>query len=520
MAESGRIVIVGAGIAALYAALELAPRPVLVISPEALGNGASSAWAQGGIAAAVTRGDTAAAHAHDTIAAGSGTVDRSVARMVTQSAREHILAFTTMGTPFDRAENGDYMVSREAAHSAARVVRVLGDQAGREIMNTLIRQVRAAPSVQVIEGAQAIRLESSGKENAICGVWVSSATFPSAPVLIEASAVLLAGGGSAGLYAHTTNPQRIRGEVIGLAARAGAIIADPEFVQFHPTAIDTGGDPLPLATEALRGEGAILINSNGERFMAAGHPDGELAPRDIVARAVFAQAAAGLQPMLDTRQAVGAELQDRFPSVAASCARAGIDPVSQPIPIVAAAHYHIGGIETDPVGRASLPNLWVCGEAASTGLHGANRLASNGLLEAVVFARRAAENIAQVVPGGQATPINISFRQNGKPMNAAAVADLRDTMTAHVGVRRDAKGLKTALHRLDRLARQQAGCESFINMCATATLIAVAALQRCESRGSHFRDDYPEIDPGQAQRSRITLTRALAVRDSLCQETV
>jgi L-aspartate oxidase len=204
---------------------------------------------------------------------------------------------------------------------------------------------------------------------------------------------LLAGGGSGGLYAVTTNPPRIRGQVIGMAARAGAVIADAEFVQFHPTAIDCGEDPAPLATEALRGEGAHLVNRLGERFMPAIHPDAELAPRDIVARAVYAQTQAGLRPALDTRACLGDRILTEFPAVAGACARAGIDPTRAQIPVAAAAHYHMGGVAVDADGRASLPGLWVCGEASSTGLHGANRLASNGLLEALVYARRAALSI-------------------------------------------------------------------------------------------------------------------------------
>src|SRR5690606_33491175 len=238
------------------------------------------------------------------------------------------------------------------------------------------------------------------EDGRVAGVEVAlSGPQGSAPLLIRAPAVLLAGGGSGGLYALTTNPPRIRGQVIGMAARAGAEIADAEFVQFHPTAIDCGEDPAPLATEALRGEGAHLVNRLGERFMPAVHPDAELAPRDVVARAIYAQTQAGLRPMLDTRACLGPRLLTDFPAVAEACARAGIDPTREPIPVAAAAHYHMGGIAVDDDGRASLDRLWVCGEASSTGLPGANRLASNGLLEALVFARRCAISIeAQPVP--------------------------------------------------------------------------------------------------------------------------
>ncbi|WP_323783560.1 L-aspartate oxidase [Leisingera sp.] len=516
MIETGRIVIAGAGLGALYAALELAPRPVLVISPETLGEGASSAWAQGGVAAAMANHDTPEAHAADTLQAGAGTVDAEVAAMVTRVARAHILDLTDLGTPFDRDPDGNYVMSREAAHSAARVVRVKGDQAGEKIMQTLISAVRAAPSVQVLENTQAVRLESEG--STVTGIWITRADAASAPVLIKCPGVLLAGGGSGGLYAHTTNPPRIRGQVIGFAARAGARIADPEFVQFHPTAIDIGEDPAPLATEALRGEGAVLINAHGERFMLAEHPDAELAPRDIVARAIFAETQSGRRPMLDTRDALGAEVLTRYPTVAETCARAGIDPVQDPIPVAVAAHYHMGGVEADLQGRSSLQNLWVCGEASSTGLHGANRLASNGLLEALVYARNAAHDIASLDPPANVDAIHPSFPPGGQDLDAAAVKNLRQAMTAHAGVRRTAHGLKQALAAIAQLEDEQAADENFTNMCATATLITAAALQREESRGGHFRDDFPTADPAQAHRTRITLDEAMAIRAKAVKE--
>ncbi|MGI3185003.1 L-aspartate oxidase [Nioella aestuarii] len=516
MIRTDRIVIVGAGLGALYAALELAPRPVLMISPEVLGDGASSAWAQGGVAAAMAASDSPEAHAADTVKAGAGTVDAEVAAMVTRVARDHILDLTNLGTPFDRAADGGYVMSREAAHSAARVVRVQGDQAGKQIMETLIAALRATPSAQVIEGALATRLETEGGR--VAGVWITSAREPSGDVLIKAPAVLLAGGGSGGLYAHTTNPPRIRGQVIGMAARAGALMADPEFVQFHPTGFDIGEDPAPLATEALRGEGAILINRQGERFMLSVHPDAELAPRDIVARAIFAETQAGNRPMLDTRAALGAKVLTMFPSVAETCARAGIDPVADPIPVAVAAHYHMGGIAADPAGRTSLEGLWVCGEASSTGLHGANRLASNGLLEALVYARNAAADIAANTTLAEAAPVVIRFPEGGSAPDPLAVAELRQMMTAHVGVRRTGSGLSTALRTIARLEADHANDPSFLNMTATATLIAAAALSREESRGGHWRDDFPSQNPDLAHRTLITLTDAMAIRDAAAKD--
>lgn len=513
--ETGRVVIVGAGLGALYAALNLAPHPVLLISPEPLGQGASSAWAQGGIAAAMAAADSPEAHAADTLRAGAGTVDAEVAASVTAEARAHILELTQIGTPFDRDAEGGYVLSREAAHGLARVVRVRGDQAGREIMAALIAEVARTPSVQVMEGVMAVGLQVEGDR--VTGVAVAAADGASGPVMLRGAAILLAGGGSGGLYALTTNPPRIRGQVIGMAARAGAEIADAEFVQFHPTAIDIGEDPAPLATEALRGEGAVLVNRDGLRFMQAIHPDAELAPRDIVARAIFAETQAGRRPMLDTRAAIGAEIVERFPAVVEACRRGGIDPVTDPIPVAAAAHYHMGGIAVTPEGRSSLRGLWACGEASATGLHGANRLASNGLLEALVYGRRAARDIARGLEAGAAPEVVLSLPPGGSPPDPALIAELRRVMSDLVGVIRDARGLTSALRRIAALEAQAAGDETLLNMTATASLIAAAALLRQESRGAQCRSDFPAADPALAQRSRLTLTEALALRQTLVE---
>lgn len=509
------VLIIGAGLAGLYAALSLAPRPVTILSPKPLGFGASSAWAQGGVAAAMDAGDTPEAHATDTVNAGDGIVDADIATFVTAAAKEHVLELAEVGTPFDRTENGGFVMSKEAAHSYARVVRVKGDQAGAEIMKALIKEVSETPSITVLEGATA--LELLVKNGTMQGVVVSENN--TTPYVIQAKAYLLAAGGAGSLYLKTTNPPSVRGLAVGMAARAGAVIADAEFVQFHPTAMDVGIDPNPLATEALRGEGATLINKHGERYMLAVHPDAELAPRDIVARENFRQHQLGNVPMLDTREAVGENIKDEFISVYRYCQQSGINPVKEAIPIVPAAHYHMGGVATDKQGRSSINGLWVSGEASSTGLHGANRLASNGLLEALVYAATAADGMIQAINAGDGCSYvsNLSVPDIGfKYVDEGAVMKLRAIMSSKVGVMRDGEGLAQALRELKVLSDKNNGeSTNFDNMLAAATLITAAAYNRTESRGGHFRTDYPDKNDQFKHRTEITYAQAIALRHSV-----
>jgi L-aspartate oxidase len=327
---------------------------------------------------------------------------------------------------------------------------------------------------------------------------------------------VLATGGIGHLYAVTTNPVEASGSGLAIAARAGAMIADPEFVQFHPTAIMVGRDPAPLATEALRGEGATLINSHGQRFMQARHPLAELAPRDIVARGVFAEIAAGRGAFLDARAALGARFAEKFPTVYASCTAAGLDPATQPIPIAPAAHYHMGGIAVNAHGRSSIDGLWAGGEVSSTGAHGANRLASNSLLEAVVYAARIAEDIVgRAIPSPAQLPEALVAPRNAA-IDPTTETRMRAMMSSHVGVMREADGLGEAVRSFAALERD-AGSVALRNMATTALLVAASAWTRRESRGAHFRADHPTETPALAQRTMTTLAQARDVAADLTE---
>ena len=507
------ILIIGGGLAGLFCALKLAPQPVTVISAAPLGQGASSAWAQGGIAAALAEGDSAEAHAADTIAAGAGIVDEEVALALAREAPGRIEDLLRYGVPFDRDLGGKLALGREAAHSARRIVHVRGDMAGQAIIAALTEAVRKTPSIRVIEGAVVEALLAEG--NAVTGAQLRNCHEVTAkPLTIAARAVVMATGGIGHLYAATTNPREAAGLGLAIAARAGALIADPEFVQFHPTAIMVGRDPAPLATEALRGEGATLINAKGERFMLARHPAAELAPRDVVARGVFAEIAAGRGAFLDARAALGARFADKFPTVYASCIAGGLDPATQPIPIAPAAHYHMGGIAVDARGRSSIEGLWAGGEVASTGAHGANRLASNSLLEAAVYAARIAEDIAgSAIP----SPARLSAEQpvpRNCAMPARSAENLRGLMSSHVGVIRDGENLAEAVRSFAALERDT-GNIALRNMATTALLVAAGAFNRRESRGAHFRSDYPTEKKVFAHRTTTTLGEARDIADRL-----
>jgi L-aspartate oxidase len=502
-ALSGKIVVLGAGLAGLFTALKLAPMPVTLISPTRFGEGASSAWAQAGIAAAVADGDSPEAHAEDTITAGAGIVDPEIAMLMAQEAPHRIEDLLRYGVPFDRDLEGRLSLSREAAHGRRRIVHVKGDSAGRAIMAALTRAALDTPSVTLMEGWSARKLlVDAGR---VHGVSLISERGQVSE--LKAGAVVLATGGIGQLFAVTTNPAEARGQGLELAARAGAVIADAEFVQFHPTALDIGRDPAPLATEALRGSGALIVNGSGHRFLLDLHADAELGPRDIVARGVHEEVTSGRGAYLDCR---GIEnFAADFPTVCAACRSANLDPATDLLPIAPAAHYHMGGVLTDAFGRTSLQGLWACGEVASTGAHGANRLASNSLLEAVVFAARIAEDLSGLsFEASEATGAVTMDATEPTHGAESAFVELRAAMSRDVGVIRDSECLQRVLALVSRLQRRIPDLESLGNSFAAAKLIAAAALRREESRGAHFRKDFPEPRPELAKRSFLTLAEA------------
>ncbi len=495
-----RVVVVGAGVAGLATALRLAPLPVTLVTAAPLGEETATAWAQGGIAAAIGPDDAPALHAADTLAAGAGLSDAGIAQIVAEAGPGLVDWLVGLGLAFDRGPDGAPALGLEAAHSRRRIVKAGGDATGAAVLRTLARAAAACPSITVTVG-RATALAQDG-EGRVTGLVLRT---DRGALELPARAVVLATGGLGGLYRSTTNPTGAVGAGLVLAARAGAVLRDVEFVQFHPTAIAIRTDgPLPLATEALRGEGAVLIDAAGGRVMA-GIAGAELAPRDVVARAIARRTGRGEAVFLDARRI---DVARRFPTVAALCRAAGLDPAAAPIPVRPAAHYHMGGIRVDGHGRSTLPGLWACGEVAATGLHGANRLASNSLLEAMAFAERIAADIRdskRAAAGAGRAP---------EPLPACDalpeirdLQEIRDLMEAGVGLVRDEAGLARAVSRLAALARAGSG------EAVAGLLLAAAALTRRESRGGHWRADHPGQ---QAPRSTdITLTQAFATADAL-----
>ena len=492
-------IVVGAGVAGLSVALGL-PRAVVITAKEM----GSTWWAQGGIAAAIADDDSPQAHAADTVAVSGGlAVDEAVAAL-TVGGPEAISRLIAMGAEFDRDDDGGLLLGREGGHQARRVVHADGDATGAEVMRALNEAVTEAATVDVLEG-RVIDLARDGDR--VIGVLTADGKKR---VVYTAPAVVMATGGAGRMYARTTNPPGVTGEGIMIAARAGARLADLEFVQFHPTALNAGKDPMPLLTEALRGEGATLVDASGRRFMDLYHPMAELAPRDIVARAIFWQYDRGSSAYLDGRSILN--FHERFPTVTAHALSVGLDPTEDLLPVSPAAHYYMGGIDSDTRGRTSVPGLWSVGECASTGVHGANRLASNSLLEGLVFGARVAADVAAREVGESST-VEVPKEGLDLPVLAGPVIEeLRQLMWDRVGLIRTGDGLWEARNTIIEMERVLSRTIAGRNAAELAMLIVLAALRRSESRGGHYRADYPEEDPKQAMRALVAPGAAEAVK--------
>ena len=474
--EAGCPVIVGAGLAGLSAAIELSPSPCIVLSAGAVSTGTSTGWAQGGVAAAVGPDDDSVQHTADTLAAGAGLCDPEVTASITEEGPDAIAWLADQGARFDRNPDGSLRLGLEGAHSRRRIVHALGDGTGAELLRTVVERALQLESVAIWEHSPAVDLlVEAGR---IVGVRVST---PTGPVDLMTDTVVLATGGIGGLFQHTTNPLGSRGQGLGLAYRAGAVLRDLEMVQFHPTALDVATDPMPLVSEAVRGEGALLVNERGEWVLA-----NPLSARDVVSRAEWAQLQAGHLVFLDAREHPGERFAELFPSIHKIAMTAGLDPTRDLLPVRPAAHYHMGGVAVDADGQSTVPGLYAAGEVASTGLHGANRLASNSLLEAVVCGRRIGRRLR--TPGAR-RPVQPSHSTwaAGHPVSPdPGLAEVRRITSAAAGVLRTGERLRLALDELAPYRDSEAGL--------VAWLLVWSALQRTESRGGHTRLDFPETE--------------------------
>ena len=505
--ETADVVIVGSGIAGLTAALRLVGEVdrIVVVTKDILGNG-STQWAQGGIAAALGPGDTPEQHEHDTLVAGAGACDLDAVRVLVADGAAAVHELIAWGTNFDRDPQGDLSLGREGGHHRDRIVHAQGDATGAEVQRALNEAVRRAPAIGVYEHTMVLDL-ALAEDGGVAGltVHVVGEGERDGVGLIRARAVVLASGGLGQVFSQTTNPAVSTADGMALALRAGARLRDLEFVQFHPTVMYLGPDSRgqqPLISEAVRGEGAFLVDWDGTRFMQDVHGLADLAPRDVVSKAIMKRMLETGHPnmWLDARHLRAEDnrafWERRFPNILASCERHGIDPAVDLIPVAPACHYASGGVHTDLWGRSSIPGLYATGEVACSGVHGANRLASNSLLEGLVFSRR----IADVLPA-ELRPLS---KPAADPRSPGAVAgsvrrELQETMTQRAGVLRSAAGLGGAvdvLRRLAEVAGEDLGPDAWevTNLVTISMALTASALLREETRGSHWREDFPERD--------------------------
>jgi len=499
------VVVVGSGIAGLTAALQLradgAIGSVMLVTKDVLSSG-STRWAQGGIAAALGPGDTPDQHLHDTLVAGAGLCDEDAVRVLVTDGPEAVRRLISLGTVFDQTAAGELSLTREGGHLRDRIAHAGGDATGAEIQRALVAAVRAAPGIEVTEHALVLDLVP-GAGGGVAGVTlhVMGEGQRDGVGAVLCRAVVLASGGLGQVFSATTNPSVSTGDGTALALRAGATLRDLEFVQFHPTVMWLGRGSTgqqPLVSEAVRGEGAFLVDDAGERFMTGQHPLADLAPRDVVAKAIMRRMReSGAQHVWLDARGFGEQMwRRRFPTILATCRRQGVDPVRELVPVVPACHYASGGVATDLDGQSSVPGLFACGEVACSGVHGANRLASNSLLEGLVFSRRIAGRLAADLPARR-EPV-ADPRVPGL-LPGSVRARVQEVMTERVGVLRSRDGLAEAGSALAALPGQDTGRADVAawettNLHTVATVLVRSAQEREETRGSHWREDFPDRD--------------------------
>ena len=494
------VIVIGSGIAGLTAALSARDKglSVLLLTKDVLSTGSTS-WAQGGIAAALGPGDSPDQHFQDTLEAGAGLCDQESVRILVQEGPAAVKRLINLGATFDLDSSGNVALTREGGHRRDRIAHAGGDATGAEISRALVAKVLADPKVRIFEHALVLDLLKDKNER-VCGVTLhvmGKGKIDGVGAAL-ARAVVLATGGLGAVFQQTTNPLVATGDGVALALRAGATVADLEFVQFHPTVLWVGSDSRgsqPLISEAVRGEGAILRNINGEAFMSSIHPMKDLAPRDVVAHAVHEEIIKSGKPYVyldGTKLGENIWLQ-RFPNILSSCRKIGIDPLVDLIPVVPAAHYASGGVVSDMTGKTDIPGLFAVGECANTGVHGANRLASNSLLEGLVVAERVANHLTdlpkQSEPLIENTPTNL--------IDGKVRKDITETTTTGAGAVRNATGLNKTIDKLSELAKKTTKLSSTqsweaTNLLTVSSFLSNAALRREESRGSHWRSDFPE----------------------------
>jgi L-aspartate oxidase len=493
------VVVVGSGIAGLSAALTAAPNArVAVVTKGALDDGCSR-FAQGGIAAALGDDDSTELHYEDTMAAGRGLCHPDAVRVLVEEGPARIRQLIEWGVAFD-TQDGELLLAQEAAHSRARILHARGDATGLEVETALIRRLRAG-GARVVEHADVSGILTSN--DGVCGgVTITSNGAQAQSTSLTASAVVLASGGASRLWRNSTNPTSATGDGVALGYQAGAEVAGMEFAQFHPTALAMEGAPRFLISEAVRGEGALIVNRDGHRFVLDADPRGELAGRDVVARAIWDELGrSGERCVYLDCSPLGARAAMRFPTIASTCAKYGLDIAHDPIPVAPAAHYMIGGVRTDLDGTTTIPGLYACGEVAHSGVHGANRLASNSLLESLVFSRRAVH--AALGWAAESPPVDTSSTTAAATPRASTFDAregwnaLHDALWTGAGVVRDAPGLQAAARECESVAAFTAGATALPMLqlhaaASTASLVCAAALAREESRGCHLRSDLPQ----------------------------